>query len=129
MTQINPPSIESSLSDLAHERLNFVRNNIKTLDPNTSLDIATELSVLIGPILDREADLRQKAYEILIMALQIKEENGKYMAHSKAESMMYASEEYKAYKKASALYEGVLETIRSLRRKVSKLEEEFNVTK
>jgi hypothetical protein len=122
--KLDPPSIDTSLSELSYERLNEVRANIKTIDPNTALEIATELSVLLGPILEHEAELRQLAYKVLLLAMEDEK-----VSHAKAESQMYGSDAYKRYKTATGLYIGVLETIRSLRKKVGRLEDEYQVTK
>ena len=116
--------MEVTLSQLAYNRLNAIRAQVKSIDPNTALEYATELSVLLSSILEHEAEARQQAFQVLLMALEVKG-----VSHAKAESLMHASDEYKKYKQATALYIGCLETIRSLRKKVGRLEDEFSVTK
>ena len=108
-----------TIREMVNERLNFVRDNIRDMDPTTAADVSTDLSLILGQVGDHEAGMRQNAYKVLILALEGE------TSHAKAESLMFASDEYKEYKRVQALKEAVLETIRSLRNKVRSMEKEY----
>lgn len=106
----------NSLRSLINERLNEVRTS-PDMPPSRADEISTELSSMVSQVLDHVADLRQYAYSVKIVAIEDD------MTLGKAEAHMKASPAYADYKKAEGLYVGMIETIRSLRSKVRRAEE------
>lgn len=106
------------LRELINDRLNKVRTQ-PNMPAGLADEYATELSAMLSSLSDAEAELRGKAYSIMVELIKGDKPIGF------AEAVMKSSEQYAEYKKAEGMYKSVLEVIRSLRAKVRMAEEQF----
>lgn len=89
------------------------------LQPTRAADILTELSALIGNILD-EIQKREVAYnKILLLALDVEK------SANKAKIQAEVSQEYQDFRTAKNTYEVVKEMIRALKYLLRAFEEDF----
>lgn len=106
-------------------RLDYIWQNIKTLMPDELSELLVELSCLISTIGEKQLEFEQA---LANLQLQIYQENEGITA-KEIEVRTKVTQEYKNYQTLKVLEKSLLETIRSLKKRLQVLMDEKEVAK